>query len=93
MNTTTETKKLPVTIYAESAPNPAAMKFVPNIGLIKDISVEYTSKAEAKGSLLAQKLFEFPFVLWVFIAANFVSVTKKNSVERDLDHSSFVLTL
>jgi Fe-S cluster biogenesis protein NfuA len=81
MNTTTEPKKLPVTIYAESTPNPAAMKFVANIGLIKDISADYTSKAQAKGSPLALKLFSFPFVTGVFIAANFVSVTKNNAVE------------
>lgn len=76
-----ETKKIPVTVYAESTPNPAAMKFVANIGLIKDTSVEYTSKAQAKGSPLALKLFEFPFVSGIFMAANFVSVTKNNSVE------------
>ncbi len=57
------------------------MKFVANIGLLKDVTVEYTSKAQAKGSPLAQKLFEFPFVSQIFIAANFVSVTKNNSVE------------
>ncbi len=93
MNTTPETKKLPVTIYAESTPNPNAMKFVANIGLLKDVSVEYTSRAQAKGSLLAQKLFEFPFVSGVFIAANFVSVTKNNSVEWEtvtLELRSFI---
>ncbi len=90
---TTETKKLPVTIYAESTPNPNAMKFVANIGLLKDVSVEYTSKAQAKGSPLAQKLFEFPFVAGVFIAANFVSVTKTNAVEWEsitLELRSFI---
>jgi len=76
-----ETKKIPITIYAESTPNPAAMKFVANIGLIKNTTIEYTSKTQAKGSPLAQKLFDFPFVSGVFIAANFVSVTKNNSVE------------
>ncbi|MGE0634792.1 MAG: NifU family protein [Bacteroidia bacterium] len=90
---TTETKKLPVTIYAESTPNPNAMKFVANIGLLKDVSVEYTSKAQAKGSPLAQKLFDFPFVAGVFIAANFVSVTKTNAVEWEsitLELRSFI---
>ncbi len=93
MNTAPETKKIPVTIYAESTPNPAAMKFVANIGLLKDVSVEYTSRAQAKGSPLAQKLFEFPFVTGVFIAANFISVTKNNSVEWEtitLELRSFI---
>ena len=90
---TTETKKLPVPIYAESTPNPNAMKFVANIGLLKDVSVEYTSKAQAKGSPLAQKLFDFPFVAGVFIAANFVSVTKTNAVDWEsitLELRSFI---
>lgn len=65
-------------------PNPAVMKFVANIGLLKNTSVEYTSKAQTKGSPLAQKLFEFPFVTGVFIASNFVSVTKNNSVEWNI---------
>lgn len=81
MNSSNQTKKLPVTIYAESTPNPNVMKFVANIGLLKDVSVEYTSKAQTKGSPLAQSLFNFPFVSGVFIAANFVSVSKNNSVE------------
>ncbi len=88
-----ETKKLPVTIYAESTPNPNAMKFVANKGLLKDVSVEYTSRAQAKGSPLAQKLFDFPFVAGVFIAANFVSVTKTNAVEWEnitLELRSFI---
>ncbi|MCG3166050.1 MAG: Fe/S biogenesis protein NfuA [Bacteroidia bacterium] len=92
MNTTL-TLKRPVTIYAESTPNPNAMKFVANIGLLKDVSVEYTSKAQAKGSPLAQSLFDFPFVAGVFIAANFVSVTKNNSTEWDtviLELRSFI---
>jgi Fe-S cluster biogenesis protein NfuA len=93
MISTNEPKKLPVTIYAESTPNPSVMKFVANIGLLKDISVEYTSKAQAKGSPLALKIFEFPFVAQVFIAANFVSVTKNNSVEWEsimLELRSFI---
>lgn len=76
-----EAKKIPVTIYAESTPNPSAMKFVANIGLLKNTIVEYTSKAQAKGSPLALKLFEFPFVTGVFITSNYVAVTKNRSVE------------
>ncbi|MDX1652680.1 MAG: NifU family protein [Brumimicrobium sp.] len=77
--------KIPVTIYAEMTPNPATMKFVANNYLIDpSVSVEFTSQAEAKGySPLAEELFNFPFVKGVFIAANFVSVTKTEALSWD----------
>lgn len=72
---TIETKKVPVTVYAESTPNPSAMKFVANKKLAAT-SFEFTSIDEAKLSPLATELFHFPFVKGVFIDENFVSVTK-----------------
>ena len=68
-------KKTPVTVYAESTPNPAAMKFVANKKLV-DHSYEYTSIDEAKHSPLATALFHFPFVKSVFLDENFVSINK-----------------
>ncbi len=77
--------KVPVTIYAEMTPNPSTMKFVANkYLLISGESVEFTSKAEAKGySPLAEELFNFPFVKGVFIAANFVTITKTDGMDWD----------
>ena len=73
---------VPVTIYAEMTPNPATMKFVANkYLLISGDSVEFISKKDAKGfSPMAEALFDFPFVKNVFIAANFVTITKTNNV-------------
>ena len=48
-----------VTIYAESTPNPASMKFVINSFLLEEGSVEYTSKEQAKECPLALQLFTF----------------------------------
>jgi NFU1 iron-sulfur cluster scaffold homolog, mitochondrial len=77
-----ETQKVPVAVYAESTPNPATMKFVANKLLIEDgATVEYTSPQAAKASLLASQLFNFPFVAGVFIAGNFVTITKNNMAE------------
>ena len=55
---------VPVTVYAEMTPNPNTMKFVANkYLLITGDSVEFTSRAEAKGySPFAEELFNFPFV-------------------------------
>lgn len=68
-------KNIPVTLYAESTPNPAVMKFVANKVLVHE-TVEYKNIDEAKPSPLAQKLFHFPFVKEVFMDANYISITK-----------------
>jgi Fe-S cluster biogenesis protein NfuA len=76
---------VPVTVYAEMTPNPATMKFVANkYLLIAGESVEFSSKSDAKGySPMAEALFDFPFVKNVFIAANFVTITKTDNVPWD----------
>lgn len=68
-------KKVPVTIYAESTPNPSVMKFVANKKIVNAL-FEFTSIDEAQHSPLATALFHFPFVKSVFIEENYVSVTK-----------------
>lgn len=74
--------KRPVIIYAESTPNPSSMKFVANQLLVMNgATAQYLSKAETKGSPLAAKLFQFPFVKAVFMAANFVTVTKIDGIQ------------
>ncbi len=77
--------QVPVTIYAEMTPNPSTMKFVANkYLLISGESVEFSSLTDAKGySPLAEELFNFPFVKNVFMAANFVTITKTDSVSWD----------
>lgn len=77
---TTKTKKTPVTVYAESTPNPGVLKFVANKKLVLQ-SVEFKSIEDAKASPLAQKLFHFPFVKEVFMDSNYVSVQKYDIVE------------
>jgi hypothetical protein len=53
---TAATKKVPVTVYAESTPNPAVMKFVANKKIVTAL-FEFTSIEEAKHSPLATELF------------------------------------
>ena len=74
--------KKPIIIYAESTPNPSSMKFVANQLLVTDgATAQFLSKTETKGSPLAAKLFEFPFVKAVFMAANFITITKIDSIQ------------
>jgi NFU1 iron-sulfur cluster scaffold homolog, mitochondrial len=76
---------VPVTVYAEMTPNPSTMKFVANkYLLITGDSAEFSSQSDAKGySPMAEELFHFPFVKNVFMAANFVTITKTDNVPWD----------
>lgn len=89
--------QVPVNIYTEMTPNPSTMKFVANkYLLLNGESVEFTSKSESKGySPLAEELFNFPFVKGVFMAANFVTITKTDNIPWDfitMDLREFVKT-
>ena len=68
-------KKIPISIYSESTPNPAVLKFVANKKLV-DFQIEFNSIDECENSPLALRLFNFPFVKSVFIDKNFISITK-----------------
>ena len=76
-----ETKQnIPITVYAESTPNPRVMKFVANKKLVLQ-SIEFKNIDDAKNSPLAQKLFHFPFVKEVFFDENYVSINKYDIAE------------
>lgn len=70
-----KTQKQPITVYGETTPNPAALKFVVSRMLTKT-PVEFKNIDEAKASPLAQELFKFPFVKEIFMDENYISVTK-----------------
>jgi Fe-S cluster biogenesis protein NfuA len=72
----------PVHLYMEANPNPNSLKFVANFMLVDDgVSFDYPSQESAENSPLAQELFNFASVERVFVASNFVTVTKSESVE------------
>jgi NFU1 iron-sulfur cluster scaffold homolog, mitochondrial len=73
--------KVPVTVYAESTPNPASMKFVVSKFLLQEGSVEYMTKESAANCPLAAQLFSFTGVSSVFITSNFVTITKTPNIE------------
>jgi Fe-S cluster biogenesis protein NfuA len=70
-----KTHKQPVTVYGESTPNPAALKFVVSRMLTKN-AVEFKNIDETAASPLAKELFKFAYVKEVFIDENYISVTK-----------------
>eukprot|EP00218_Dolichomastix_sp_CCMP3274_P003966 CAMPEP_0170161690 /NCGR_PEP_ID=MMETSP0033_2-20121228/76715_1 /TAXON_ID=195969 /ORGANISM="Dolichomastix tenuilepis, Strain CCMP3274" /LENGTH=301 /DNA_ID=CAMNT_0010399303 /DNA_START=29 /DNA_END=934 /DNA_ORIENTATION=+ len=73
-------KVVPVTVYAESTPNPTVMKFVANKKVVDRI-FEFKNIDETKYAPLAQSLFHFPFVKEVFLDKNYISITKYDMVE------------
>lgn len=75
-------KKIPISIYSESTPNPAVLKFVANKKLV-DFQIEFNSIDECENSPLALRLFNFPFVKSVFIDKNFISITKYDTSSWD----------
>lgn len=67
---------LVISIYTEMTPNPETMKFVANKLLYAGKSIDFPDPESAAPSPLAAEIFTFPFVKSVFIASNFVTLTK-----------------
>lgn len=70
-----------ISIYTEMTPNPETMKFVANKLLYPGKSVDFPDAESARPSPLATELFGFPFIKAVFIASNFVTLTKTPETE------------
>ncbi len=70
-----------ISIYTEMTPNPETMKFVANKLLYPGKSVDFPDAESAKPSPLAIELFGFPFIKAVFVASNFVTLTKTPETE------------
>jgi hypothetical protein len=73
-----------ISIYTEMTPNPETMKFVANKLLYPGKSADFQEVESAKPSPLATELFGFPFIKSVFIASNFVTLTKTPVFKRIL---------
>ena len=75
-----QNKKIPVTVYGETTPNPAVLKFVANKKLTKT-AIEFKNIDQTEVSPLAKELFKFPYVKEVFIDENYVSISKYDSYD------------
>ncbi len=74
-----------ISIYTEMTPNPETMKFVANKLLYPGKSIDFPDESSATPSPLAKELFSFPFIKSVFIASNFVTLTKTSDTEEWMD--------
>ena len=71
-----------ISIYTEMTPNPETMKFVANKLLYPGKSIDFPDEASATPSPLAKELFSFPFIKSVFIASNFITLTKSKEADE-----------
>ena len=71
-----------ITIYAESTPNPNAMKFVANKKLTPQ-PLLFDKIEQTKEAPMINKLFEYEFVKEVFLDENYISILKKEKFEWD----------
>jgi Fe-S cluster biogenesis protein NfuA len=70
-------------IQTESTPNPATLKFLPGQSVMDMGTADFPSLESASASPLAQRLFSVGGTTGVFFGADFVTVTKAESIEWD----------
>ncbi len=63
-------------IQTEDTPNPETLKFIPGNIILKTGTADFSSKDASSQSPLALRLFEIDGVSRVFLATDFISVTK-----------------
>ena len=63
-------------IQTEDTPNPETLKFIPGNTILKTGTADFSSKELSSDSPLASRLFEIDGVSRVFLATDFISVTK-----------------
>jgi Fe-S cluster biogenesis protein NfuA len=69
-------------MHAERTPNPNSIKWVLGQAVVEDgVSAHFQSVPEPDISPLAAKLFGVPGVIGVFLAGNFITITKRDDVE------------
>ncbi|HUX78141.1 MAG TPA: NifU family protein [Alphaproteobacteria bacterium] len=68
-------------IQTEETPNPATLKFLPGRVLMLEGTADFKSREEATISPLALKLFEIDGVKSVFFGADFITVSKEDTLE------------
>lgn len=71
-----------VNVYTESSPNPNSQKFVFNFYILENMSFDFIGDNGTENCPLAQELFsKFGFIEGIFIASNFITITKKPEID------------
>ena len=75
-------EKESISIYAESTPNPNAMKFVANKKLLP-YSLLFDKVEQTKEAPMINKLFKHDFIREIFVDENYISILLKENFEWD----------
>ena len=65
-------------IQTEETPNPNTLKFIPGVQVLEEGTVEFKDSVSARSSNLGSLIFSIIGIERVFLATEFVSVTKNN---------------
>jgi Fe-S cluster biogenesis protein NfuA len=68
-------------IQTEQTPNPATLKFLPGCTVMESGTANFPERGAAARSPLAERLFLLPEVTGVFLATDFITVTKNGDAE------------
>ena len=71
-------------IQTEETPNPNTLKFIPGVQVLEEGTVEFKDKDSAKVSNLAKLIFVINGIDRVFLASEFLSVTKDNEISWEI---------
>lgn len=83
MSQATTATKRPVLLYTEQTPNPETLKFVTNRMLYNGTAEFREEEFAREWSPLATELYDFPYVKKVYIANNYVTITKEFNYSWD----------
>lgn len=68
-------------IQTEETPNPATLKFLPGLQVLETGTLDFASEADTSKSPLAKRLFGLTGVNRVFLASDFVSISKADDTD------------
>ena len=68
-------------IQTEDTPNPDTLKFIPGTAVLDKGTSDFPNSGSANASPLASRLFEIEGVSRVFLATDFISVTKQTGLD------------
>lgn len=74
-------RRINMFIQTEDTPNPDTLKFMPGTTILNKGTADFSSSDSANDSPLASRLFTIDGVSRVFLASDFISVTKQSELD------------
>jgi len=68
-------------IQTQPTPNPQTMKFIPGVTVLTSGTLSFAQGDEVKHEPLVKALFEIPGVVGIFLAEEFVTITKQPNMD------------